>query len=88
MASAILRSFHKLYVANLPWTVGHIELKTFFNQFGSVNLATVVFDKDTGRSRNYGFVSFKSKESFHKALTAHGYQLEGFKLRVQAAQQE
>lgn len=85
MATATLRSAHKLYVANLSWTVGHTDLKKFFNQFGSVNLATIIYDKDTGRSRNYGFVFFKSQESYNKALGADGQQLQGYKLRVQAA---
>lgn len=85
MANAIFRSVHKLYVANLSWTVGPTDLKKFFNQFGSVNLATVIYDKATGRSRNYGFVLFKSQESYNKALGADGQQFEGYKLRVQTA---
>lgn len=57
MASAA-RSIQKLFVGNIPWTVGHIELRDFFREFGHVIAANVVFDKTTGCSRGYGFITF------------------------------
>ncbi|CAO1389000.1 unnamed protein product [Diamesa hyperborea] len=50
------RGIQKLFVSNLPWTVGHRQLKSYFSEFGRVLSASVVFDKKTGLSKNYGFV--------------------------------
>lgn len=52
----MVRAFHKLFVSNLPWTVGNTELKNYFMSFGKVVSANVVFDKKTGLSQKYGFV--------------------------------
>lgn len=80
-----LRSVYKLYVGNIPWTVGHNELKQYFSKFGFVNLATVVFDKNTGLSRNYGFVVYGNREGFERASNTPSHKLEGNVLRVQPA---
>lgn len=86
MASAqVIRNLYKLYVGNIPWTVGHSELRQYFSKFGPVNIATVVFDKETGLSRNYGFVIYGNRESFESASNVTGHKLEGNILRVQPA---
>lgn len=51
----------KLFVRNLPWTVGHAQLKNYFSEFGKVLSASVIFDKKTGISKNYGFVVVEKK---------------------------
>ncbi|XP_053679433.1 uncharacterized protein LOC128730375 [Anopheles nili] len=53
----------KIFVGNIAWTVGHRELRNYFNQFGKVSWAQVVFDRKTGLSKGYGFVSFQKKTS-------------------------
>lgn len=78
---------YKLYVSNIPWTVGHSELRQYFSKFGPVNVASVVFDKSTGLSRNFGFVFFGNKEGFEKAQSAPQHKLEGNALRVAASGQ-
>lgn len=55
MASA--RAAQKLFVSNLPWTVSHRELRGYFSEFGRVYTAQVIFDKKTGLSKRYGFVT-------------------------------
>lgn len=65
MASAG-RSLQKLFVGNISWTVGHQELRDFFMQFGRVTQATVVFDKETGIPKGYGFVWFENSEPLKK----------------------
>lgn len=55
-ASAAGRTVQKFFVTNLPWTVGHRELRGYFSEFGKVFSANVVFDKKTGHSKRYGFV--------------------------------
>ncbi|KAK4876913.1 hypothetical protein RN001_009419 [Aquatica leii] len=73
----------RLYVGNLPWTVGHNELKQYFSKYGHVNGANVVFDKNTGLSRNYGFVVYSNREGFDTALNVQNHKLEGYILKVE-----
>lgn len=49
----------KLFVGNIPWTIGHRELRNYFGQFGKVAWAQVIFDRRTGISKGYGFVSYQ-----------------------------
>ncbi|KAJ8950177.1 hypothetical protein NQ314_008030 [Rhamnusium bicolor] len=83
MAGNVVRNLYKLYVGNLPWTIGHNELKKYFSKFGHVNLATVVFDKKTGLSKNFGFVTFSNREGFEKAANIQSHKLEGNTIKVQ-----
>jgi len=50
----------KLYVGNLPWSIGNQELKDLFSSFGTVTSANVITDRDTKRSRGFGFVELDS----------------------------
>lgn len=73
----------RLYVGNLPWTVGHRQLKEYFSQFGPVQNARVVFDRSTGLSKCYGFIEFVSPSSAADATNKQVHTLEGLKLTVQ-----
>lgn len=77
-----------MYVSNLPWTVSHIELRQYFSKFGPVNLSTVIFDKSTGLSKKYGFVSFGNRQGFDDAQSVTEHKLEGSLLRVAPANQD
>ncbi|XP_063218447.1 acyl-CoA-binding domain-containing protein 6-like [Bacillus rossius redtenbacheri] len=57
MATRVIRKF---FVGNLPWTVGSRELRTYFSEFGPLVSANIIFDRNTGISRGYGFVVFSS----------------------------
>ena len=46
----------KIYVGNLPWRMSSADLEELFAQFGDVRSANVVMDRETGRSRGFGFV--------------------------------
>lgn len=59
-AAAASRSL-KIFVGNVPWTVGHRELRNYFAQFGKVSWAQVIFDRRTGVSKGYGFVAFQKR---------------------------
>lgn len=82
MASTVRNAFN-LYVKNIPWTVGHNELKQYFSKFGYVQNATVVFNKNSGISRNYGFVIYNNRKGFDSALKEEKHKLEGLTLKVE-----
>ena len=50
----------KLYVGNLPWSIGNQELEDLFSSYGTVTSANVITDRDTRRSRGFGFVELDS----------------------------
>lgn len=72
----------KLYVGNLPWTVGKVELRNYFAQFGPVTRAEVTFDMKTGLSRGFGFVTFQFSHSLVKAIKTRNQRLEGHLLEI------
>lgn len=84
MASAA-RSFYKLFVGNIPWTVSSTELRLYFSKFGHVNNAIVVFDKNTGLSRNYGFITYSNQNGYDSATNVQLHELEGSILKVTPA---
>jgi len=87
MASNSARQVFRVFVGNLSWTIGHHELRHFASSFGPVQHATVVFDKTTGLSKGYGFVSFSTREAFNAATMsgAGSHVLEGNHINIQSA---
>lgn len=57
-----------IFVGNLPFSTSSPELEELFTQFGSVSRAQVITDRDTGRSRGFGFVEMDSEEEAQKAI--------------------
>ena len=57
----------KLFVSGLAWKMRGLQLREEFEKFGEVVFARVVLDKDTGRSRGFGFVEFVNPEDAEKA---------------------
>lgn len=76
---------NRLYVSNLPWTVGHATLNEYFTDFGPVIRSDIVFNKETGFSRGYGFVKFEFTHSYVKALQTENHMLEGRLLQISQA---
>ena len=76
----------KLYVGNLPWRATEAELKDFFGTFGKVRTASIVTDRDTGRSRGFGFVEMDDAD-MSNALNANGREFGGRQLRVSEARE-
>lgn len=60
----------RAYVGNLPWQADDSRLVQLFSEHGEVVNATVVFDRETGRSRGFGFVTMASKEELDDAISA------------------
>lgn len=76
----------KLFVGNLPWNVGDLELEDFFNQHGEVQRARVVTDRETGRSRGFGFVEMDVSDVSSVINATNGIELQGRPLRVNEAE--
>jgi cold-inducible RNA-binding protein len=76
----------KLFVSNLSFQTSGENLREHFTQAGTVETATVVEDRDTGRSRGFGFVEMSSKEEGEAAIQQlNGNDLQGRNLRVDVA---
>jgi cold-inducible RNA-binding protein len=76
----------KLYVGNLSFQTQESDLRDHFGQFGDVASASIVTDRDTGRSRGFGFVEMSSDEAARSAQQAlDGQMLDGRQLKVNEA---
>jgi len=76
----------KLYVGNLSFQTSSEELQQLFAQAGTVESAAVVEDRDTGRSRGFGFVEMATKEEAEAAIAQfNGKELNGRNLTVNEA---
>jgi RNA recognition motif-containing protein len=75
----------KLFVGGLPWAVTSDQLRDHFAAHGDVVEAKVVTDRQTGRSRGFGFVTYGSEEEAQNALALDGQEFEGRRLRVELA---
>lgn len=60
----------KLFVGSLPWSVNDEKLKQTFEKHGSVVSAKVILDRDTSRSKGFGFVEMENSEDASKAIRA------------------
>lgn len=75
-----------IYVGNLPYSTTDAELEQLFGQHGQVQRASVVMDRETGRSRGFGFVEMANPEEGNAAITAlSGFDMGGRKLIVNEA---
>ena len=76
----------KLYVGNLPYGVADSDLQTMFEAHGTVQSAQVIMDRDTGRSKGFGFVEMTSDEQAQAAIAAlNGKDMDGRSLTVNEA---
>jgi cold-inducible RNA-binding protein len=76
----------KVYVGNLSFDTTSKDLETLFSQVGTCESATVVTDRETGRSRGFGFVEMSSASEAQKAIAEfNGKDLQGRKLTVSEA---
>jgi cold-inducible RNA-binding protein len=76
----------KLYVGNLSFQTSSEDLNQLFAQAGTVESASVVEDRETGRSRGFGFVEMSSKEEATKAIEQfNGKEVNGRNLNVNEA---
>ncbi|XP_052197906.1 28 kDa ribonucleoprotein, chloroplastic-like [Diospyros lotus] len=77
----------KIYVGNLPWQVDNARLEQVFSEHGKVVDARVIYDRETGRSRGFGFVTMSSEAELNDAIAAlDGQNLDGRAIRVNMAE--
>lgn len=76
----------KIYVGNLPWSITDLDLQNLFTPFGSVESAQVVTDRDSGRSRGFGFVQMAAQHAAQAIAKLNGQEIESRALRVNEAQ--
>ena len=75
-----------MFVGSLSWDTNDDRLHEAFSPFGEITEATVVSDRDTGRSRGFGFVTFSDDEGADKAVAAlNGTELDGRTIKVDVA---
>jgi len=85
--NASFGSSNRVHVGNLAWGVDDLALENLFNEQGKVVEARVVYDRESGRSRGFGFVTYNSAEEVNNAIESlNGVDLNGRALRVSAAE--
>ena len=76
----------RIYVGNLPWSVAKTEFEKLFSPFGEIEEALVIANKYTGRSRGFGFVTYKNDADADKAMEEmNEKEVEGRKIVVKIA---
>lgn len=76
----------KLYVGNLPYSVSEDSLSETFSEFGRVESVKIIIDRDTGRSKGFGFVEMSSDSEASSAISGlNGKDMDGRPLKVNEA---
>jgi cold-inducible RNA-binding protein len=76
----------KLFIGSLPWAVNDQELEDLFKDFGNVVSAKVIMDRESGRSKGFGFVEFADDDAAKAAMDKlNGTELQGRTIVVSEA---
>jgi RNA recognition motif-containing protein len=76
----------KLYVGNLPYSATEDSLKEAFSRFGTVESVAIITDRDTGRSKGFGFIELSTKQEAAEAIgKMDGAELDGRTIKVSEA---
>ena len=77
-----------IYVGNLSFSVNNAELEDLFTEYGAVASAQVIMDRETGRSRGFGFVEMDDADAAQAAIDAlDGAEVDGRRLKVNEARE-
>ncbi|MDH5581449.1 MAG: RNA-binding protein [Bdellovibrionales bacterium] len=78
---------NKLYVGNLSYQMSESDLEAAFGNFGTVQSARIITDRDTGRSKGFGFVEMENDDQAQECIeNLDGKELSGRNIRVNIAQ--
>ncbi|NJB67168.1 RNA recognition motif-containing protein [Desulfobaculum xiamenense] len=75
-----------IYVGNLTWGATDADLRSLFSQYGEVTSARVIEDRETGRSRGFGFVEMEDNGALQAIQELNGTKFQGRDLKVNEAQ--
>jgi len=78
----------KIYVGNLPWSTTEADLRDLFSRYGDVHSAAVITDRETGRSRGFGFVELDGNDADNAIAELDGRDFGGRSLRVNEAREK
>jgi len=88
LASRLRSVKKKLYVGNLPYSFAGSDLENLFSEYGEVAYVSVISDRETGRSRGFGFVEMANDQDATAAIDAlNGFDCDGRKLVVNEARE-
>jgi cold-inducible RNA-binding protein len=76
----------KLFVGNLSWSINDVQLEELFREYGEVAAARVITDRDTGRSRGFGFVEIETADVAVVISALNGREIDGRAIRVSEAE--
>ncbi len=77
----------KIYVGNLPWSADEAGLRDLFATVGDVQSAAVITDRETGRSRGFGFIEMGDSDADKAISELNGREMDGRELRVNEARE-
>ena len=78
---------NRLYLGNLSWNTTESDMRTAFEAFGEVTDVKLITDRETGRSRGFGFITLDTDENASKAIEGlNGSMMDGRALRVNVAE--
>lgn len=80
--------YAKLFVGSLPWSVDDAQLEEVFQPHGRVQRARVIIDRDTGRSRGFGFVEIEVEDIAKVINDTNGLMIGGRAIRVNEAEEQ
>ncbi|MEJ6622492.1 MAG: RNA-binding protein [Opitutae bacterium] len=76
----------EIYVGNLPWSTSDQDLTDAFGAFGKVEKASIISDRNSGRSKGFGFVTMEDADEANKAIESlNGSEMAGRNLKVNEA---
>lgn len=85
--SGKFNSPNRAFVGNLPWGADDLSLEQLFSDYGKVVEARVVYDRETGRSRGFGFVTLSSPQEIEEAISSlDGSEMDGRQIKVTIAE--
>jgi len=77
----------KIYCGNLPFSATEAEIRTLFEQFGTVHEVNLITDRETGRPRGFGFIQMDDDNADEAISKLNGTELGGRSLRVNVARE-
>lgn len=79
----------KVYIGNLPYSAQENDLEELFSKSGEVLSVSIIKDRETGRSKGFGFIEFKEQSAIDNAISEfNGYELDGRNLKVSEAKEK